>query len=535
MMTLRQTVTWYKSTIPVLITTCWEDEIIRQFALANGTSEDFFAAYYQNPLRGTVSDQSALDEFKAHLDDTKWSSLAQLVLFSKESHYLRASSVSYLNRQNFCPKTSWSQDVFWMEQWLEGYSGIRLPIWMSIIKRFGILNRLNLINCNLDDGWFWPEDEDTQEPTVTISAVDHIGWDNQQDWGNLIPSQLTLYDQDTSAHRIKRHNIMIWDFAKRCAWRPLWDATLHTHVTNAAGYLKPDVNYARTQRGKWAALALFQSIIWCRLNYYRQHGVTQSYMKPYMVSPEIQDPWVRTIATKTEAGQIPTDRAILTYKAQLTQSHSQEVRQSYRFPHLLGNGSLVADVWCDYLEKKPNQALLGSAYSPKFGPRLKYIMSAGLVPYSMGMWLRSLPRPKHPAIDEIYGGLVAIDNPESRNPLSRNAQNIIAQAALSDIRDSELTLTVWPDPWGGQEVKEGPYYVHKTILSDDDNNLIASLTYGDAQTAVLDGMQVIYPPSEYKEHEAVPYFAPDTLMFAAYPTRNQGTNYQAIDLPHTIV
>lgn len=510
-MTLNQLFTWYNNTLPVLIQTCDEDEVIRQFALANGTDTDFFSQYYQNPQRGRLSWPALSDELEEHLNDSKWTSLMALTLFSKEAsviddygHWPR-----HLNTQSTIPEVSWNQDIRVAKIFASGK--VHLPKWMAILERFAILNKLEIINP-MDDNWLWAADDDTQEPTCTISSVDHIGLDNVQDWGNLIPSDLFLYSDDTQQHRVKRHNIIIWEYMKRMAWAPLWQHNRDEWMAQNKRVPYPYCDTTKYHRGKWAALMLFQSIIYCRLLYYKNHSPRLTYMRPYMVEPDEGYQWIPSLATidPTGGSSAGSNPIILVRWLMATPDQRVGVSKWDSFPVLLGNGSLVSQVVC---------AAFGSndfsyaAYNRGSMAKINYKMSCGLIPQWMSLWLRSIPRPKHPALDEIYAGLVAVQNPEFGNSTGRNGKYLSGYYCLSPIN----MVT-------GEIAREGGYNdppSKVTYLSEEASTSAADWSKGIPKSSVAEtvneGYRCIYRNTLPSHTEGYYYFTPDAQMFNRYP------------------
>lgn len=529
MMTLRQMIVWYNTSVPLLIQNCWEDEIIRQFALANGTSDDFFAMYYSNPLRGTMTEEQLMASFEEHLDDSTWTSLAALVMYSKETALIADSAwPRHLNTQTALPVYEWKLDVATMAQWLRIDNKVRLPLWMSIVERFAIFNRLNVINSTLDGKWLWDDDDNSTEPTCTISTVDHISLDNVQDWGNLIPPDLFLWDQDNPEHRQKRHNIIIWNYMKLMAWRPLWDLTpLQPGMMERVP--RPYIDTRVRHRGKWAALMLMQSIIYCRLLYYKKHHLTQAITRPYMIEPEPGHQWIPTLATRWpnySSSETANDRCILVYTLRATTDQRIGLRNWARIPALLGDGSLVSEVIAaSFIEED----FSSTAYDRKYPLRLNQMMSSGLVPQWMSLWLRQIPRVKHPALDEQLAGLIACQNPEFSTNDGRNGAYFSRYYGMSAIY--HITGAV-----AGDDVGDNSPWPHMTYLTESaGTNMTQSVTranlfqcQNEAYRYAYTGTHPISPESDIR------WFTPDCQMFAAYPVHD--TNEMALHtLPFVVV
>lgn len=530
MMTLNQLFTWYNNTLPVLIQNCDEDEIVRQFALANGTGTDFYAQYFQNPQRGQLSWSALSAELDDHLNDSKWTSLMALSLFSKEADVINDYEKwpRHLNTQSTIPEVTWNQDIRVARIFASGK--VHLPKWMSILERFAILNKLTILNP-IDDKWLWPSDDDTQEPTCTISSVDHIGLDNVQDWGNLIPPDLLLYQDDSQQHRVKRHNIIIWEYMKRMAWAPLWQHNVTEWARLNFRVPYPYCDSDTHQRGKWAALMLFQSIIYCRLLYYEIHAPRLTYMRPYMIEPDDGFQWIPSLATLDPTGGSSTgsDRVILIRWLMATPEQRVGISRWDTFPTLLGNGSLVSQVVCAPFGSNDFSS---AAYNRGSMAKINYKMSSGLIPQWMSLWLRGIPRPKHPALDEIYAGLIAVQNPEFGTNTGRNGKYLSGYYGLSPIN----MIT-------GENPEEGGYNnppSKVTYLGEGASNAAADwsqpITKSTVAETVNDGYRCFYRNTMACHTNGFYFFTPDVQMFNRYPTysHTESVDDRLVNIPFVI-
>jgi hypothetical protein len=280
---------------------------------------------------------------------------------------------------------------------------LELPYWMMMIKRHAYLTDLFITDQFGDYGWLISDDDEQASIVEDMASSTYLSLEQSTQWGYYIPQELLTCSEISETARLQRHNIMIYSFAKRCAQRKLWD--LNT------GFLKADPNWVTAPKmGKVAAQSLFQSLIWCRLNYAEK----SAQHRPSTLRGMISDDRPEFIPTMYAVhGQYT--HMISTYELKTCQRISQWANQidgePYPFALLkpyLGDGSLISRVTLEPVGPSSQETVWNAFYSNQYAYHLSFHASSGLVPYWMSSYIRSLARPKSPVVDSIYSGLIDV-------------------------------------------------------------------------------------------------------------------------------
>lgn len=384
---------WYNTTIPKLIFTMSEDDIIQAMRDALGVKSDFDFLWENSEY---YDPQLSYADYLENVDTNHYSAITLKLLFSQAAYLEDITTMLSSVQEKVVPQ----EDVLnwtWFLLSLKNDRLVHLPIWMRPIEKFGLFKHLNIINA-VDDR-DWPIFTASETWTNVMATITDFSLYNVSEWGNYIPSNI-LSEVEMSLDGMRsRHNALIWHLTKRLANRRYWDVetgTLIEHLTNV------------TSRDKVTALSILEILVYYRLLNYREELVTHKRPR-YMLDLPPSTKWLTKYCSPSALDQYAN-----AYEPLIDVWHAISKMKAWNPPPMLGNGSLVSTVL--FIPANPISANR-DGYPENVNSKTEFmhcyqILSSGLFPAWMCDVISQLRLRAHPVLTNPYAGSWDCTSPE---------------------------------------------------------------------------------------------------------------------------
>lgn len=457
-MTSKQIFDWYVINVPRLILLMDEDAIIARFRTDMHVEGDFEYLWWNDP--NWTADLPDVMQYAREFRTDKYQYLTMIMLFAGHLNSDRSAcgSVQYPRKYDYSP--------LWTEILNQLHTGapadlisstVTMPVWMRPIWKCGYFRHL-VITYPYRDNVYWPITSDYSGWSNTLAEAPDISLDNASVWGNYLDSGLYTFSGDSVDDGMRRHNIIIWQLTKTIAQPKFWLST---------GAANPSVEQAG-DAGKVAVLALYQSILYCRMLNAKFNMANGLPGKIVMPTPLARWQPIALTKTSSDSGTGPwISKGFALSSPEFAKAMPPTTRFTYEDPPLyLGWGSLISNVW--FTNLMPEDCYLphphptaDTAPAPSMPPSASldnYFSHGATVQMFSGAlletWMinvrRALTFKKHPLTHDLSAGLMGLSHPL----LQSGDQNL----SSSSVSTNASLYMVWTNIYGRSPYNGRRYY-----------------------------------------------------------------------------